>query len=328
MGKKILLLTQKVDAHAYPILQELEHRHVQVLRFDLADFPAHIEIASSLEGGQRWKGWLRYEGQIHALEEIHSVWNRRPTNPDVSNAYLPPIRAFLNLENVRGLVGILHGAFWVSPRSAIQAAECKPAQLHLAQSVRLPVPRTLITTHPEAVTAFFEECGGRVISKAVAKGVVDIEKRYLKEEPRFMYTSQVLAEHLDDLEGVRVCAHLFQEKISKAMDLRVVVMGRQVFPIGIHAHSQDSALDWRKDYAHLSYSIEHLPIEIEQKLLAMVRAFGLQYSSADFIVTPEGQYIFIELNPNGQFGWLASATGLPLAEAMANLLQYPQEYGL
>ena len=328
MRKKVLILTQAVDAHATPILQELERRNVQVLRFDLSDFPAHIEIASTIDSRQSWNGWLSYEGKIHTLEEIQSVWNRRPTNPDVSKAYIPPIRAFLNLENLRGFLGILQGAFWVSPRSAIQAAEFKPTQLQAAQSVGLQVPRTLITTNPDAALAFFEECGGSVVSKAVAKGVVDIEKVYLKDEPRFMHTSQVEREHLEDLEGVRVCAHLFQEKISKAMDIRVVVIGRQIFAVGIHSHSQDSALDWRKDYANLSYSIEQLPAEIEQKLLAVARTFGLQYSSADFILTPEGEYIFVELNPNGQFHWLAPATGLPMAEAMANLLQYPEEYSL
>lgn len=328
MEKKVLILTQAVDAYAAPILQELERRNVQVLRFDLSEFPERIEIASSLGSWQGWQGWLRYEGEVHALEEIQSVWNRRPTNPDASKAYIPPIRAFLNLENLRGFLGILQGAFWVSPRGAIQAAEFKPRQLQIAQSVGLHVPRTLITTNPEAVLAFFEKCGGLVISKAVAKGVVDIEKVYLKDEPRFMHTSQVEREHLEHLEGVRVCAHLFQEKISKAMDIRAVVIGRQIFAVGIHSHSQDSALDWRKDYASLSYSIEHLPSEIEQKLLAVVRTFGLQYSSADFILTPEGECIFLELNPNGQFHWLAPATGLPMAEAMANLLQYPQEYGL
>src|SRR5581483_8770137 len=132
MGKKVLILTQAVDAHINPILRELERRQVQVLRFDLSEFPAHIEIASTLGSGQSWHGWLRYGGEIHALEEIQSVWNRRPTNPDVSKAYIPPIRAFLNLENLRGFLGILQGAFWVSPRSAIQAAEFKQTQLNVA----------------------------------------------------------------------------------------------------------------------------------------------------------------------------------------------------
>src|SRR5260370_1438964 len=130
MGKKVLILTQTMDAHANPLMKELEHRNAQVLRFDLSDFPAHIQLDAHIESGQCWKGLLSYGGQTYTLEEIQSVWNRRPTNSDVSKAYLPPIRAFLNLENLRGFLGVLQGAFWVSQRSAIQAAEFKPMQSH------------------------------------------------------------------------------------------------------------------------------------------------------------------------------------------------------
>ncbi len=78
----------------------------------------------------------------------------------------------------------------------------------------------------------------------------------------------------------------------------------------------------------LSYSIEQLPNDIEQKMLQLVRRFDLQYSSADFILTPDGDYYFIELNPNGQFYWMEQPTGLPMAETMANLLCFPSEYCL
>jgi glutathione synthase/RimK-type ligase-like ATP-grasp enzyme len=131
-----------------------------------------------------------------------------------------------------------------------------------------------------------------------------------------------------DLDGVRACAHLFQERIPKALDLRVVVIGRQVFTVGIHSHSEESALDWRLAYGDLTYSIEKLPKEIEDKILQLVRQFGLQFSSIDLILTPEGEYVFLELNPNGQFYWLEPPTGLPMAEAMADLLCFPKEYRL
>jgi glutathione synthase/RimK-type ligase-like ATP-grasp enzyme len=150
----------------------------------------------------------------------------------------------------------------------------------------------------------------------------------MPDQPRFLHTSKVEAEHLEHLEEVRVCAHLFQEMIPKAMDLRVVVVGRQVFAVGIHSHSSESALDWRRAYGDLTYSTEQLPSQVEQQLLQLVCQFGLQYSSADFILTPDGEYIFVELNPNGQFYWLEPPTGLPMAEALADLLAQPEDYQL
>lgn len=245
------------------------------------------------------------------------------------------MRVFLNLENYRGFLGVLQdlsmgeqGPFWVSRQNRIQSAEFKPAQLRAAQALGLRVPRTLLTNTPDAVRAFVEECNGKIIIKAVAKGVIDPEDVYGTGQERFMYTSQVLPEHLTDLNGVRVCTHLFQELLPKFMDLRVVVIGKHVFTIGIHAHSEEAALDWRRSYHDLSYSIEQLPNDIEQKLLQLVRRFDLQYSSADLILTPKGEYYFLELNPNGQFYWMEQPTGLLMAEAMANLLCFPSEYCL
>lgn len=67
---------------------------------------------------------------------------------------------------------------------------------------------------------------------------------------------------------------------------------------------------------------------MKQRLFQMVRIFGLQFASMDMILTPDGEYVWIELNPNGQFYWMELPTGVPLAQAMANLLLYPEEYQL
>ncbi|MBA2681419.1 MAG: hypothetical protein H0U76_23850 [Ktedonobacteraceae bacterium] len=327
MKNTILILTKKGDRHITPIAEELARRNVPMVTFDVADFPEHIQIAARIDTeSDGWQGPLCLQDHTYDLADIRSIWYRRPTPYVAPTHYIPPVRAFLALENLRGFVGILHGPFWVSPRGAIQAAEFKPAQLQAAQAQGLSLPRTLITNDPTAVRAFFDECHGAVISKAVARGVVDPEGHFMKDHPRFMHTSRVAREDLKDAEGVRVCAHLFQELILKAMDVRVTVIGRQVFTVGIHSHTEESALDWRRGYGSLTYTVEKLPNEIEQKLLQVVRGFGLQYSSADFILTPQGDYIFVELNPNGQFYFLVPPTHVPMAEAMVDLLCSPEEY--
>ncbi|HEU5377963.1 MAG TPA: hypothetical protein VFV38_21280 [Ktedonobacteraceae bacterium] len=333
MNKKILILTQEVDPHVLPVARALQSRGAHVLRFDLRDFPERIQLAASI-GPHGWQGPLTWSGQTVMLSTIHSIWYRRPTLPDAPKAYPPYVREFLNLENLRGLLGVLQGGeqgpfFWVSQRDRIQAAEYKPVQLSAAHALGLSVPRTLLTNQPAAAQAFFEACQGKVVCKAVARGIIDPHRVYLeKEEPRFLFTSRVLPQDLEASEQIQVCAHFFQELLPKAMDLRIVVIGRHVFPIGIHAHSEQAALDWRRSYGDVSYSVEQLPDEIKQKLLQLVRHFGLQYSSADFILTPSGDYYFIELNPNGQFYWTEPPTGLPMAEAMADLLCFPEEHHL
>jgi hypothetical protein len=323
----ILVLTQTVDPHIDPVAEEIKRRGMRLLRFDFADFPRHVQLAAVL-GSTGWEGHLCYAGEAYALDSIQSIWWRRPHPPQSDAAYGAATRAFLNLENLRGFLGVLqekeHALFWVSKRHCIQTAEFKPVQLSRAQAVGLLTPRTLLTTDPQAALKFYHDCAGLVIVKAVGKGYLDPNNEQGFGEERYIYTSPLLPEDLDFLSEVRICAHLFQERVEKAMDLRVVVIGCHVFTIGIHS----AQLDWRLDYSNLRYSVERLPVEIEDKVLSLVRTFGLQFSSMDFILTKRGEYLFLEMNPNGQFLWLSEPTGLPLAEAMADLLCFPKEHQL
>lgn len=334
MKKNILILTQSFDPHIPPVAEEIKRRNMQVIRFDFGDFPEQVQLAARI-GPHRWQGTIQHENQIHTLEEIQSIWWRRPNSPQASTNYDIPTRIFLDRENLRGFIGVIRQQgqdherlFWVSKRDRIQIAEFKPVQLQEAQSLGIRIPHTLITNNPAEARTFYQEFDGRIIVKAIGKGAVDPNNAHNFGDERFIYTSPVLEQDLENFEEVQVCAHLFQEMLSKSMDLRVIVIGRRVFTIGIHSHAPQTELDWRVDYNSLSYSIEQLPAEIEQKVLQLVRHFDLQYSSMDFIVTPTGEYVFIEMNPNGQFLWMEPPTGLPMASAMADLLCFPQEYCL
>jgi hypothetical protein len=79
-------------------------------------------------------------------------------------------------------------------------------------------------------------------------------------------------------------------------------------------------LDWRKDYAALSYRVVDLPCGLDRTLLAYLNHLGLVSGSFDLALGRDGEVYWLELNPNGQWGWLAHETGLPMAEAFADLL--------
>ena len=61
-------------------------------------------------------------------------------------------------------------------------------------------------------------------------------------------------------------------------------------------------------------------VRIEAKVGELMRRMNLCFGSLDFIVTPEGEHVFLEVNPVGQFGWIADQTGLPIHERLAELL--------
>ena len=80
--------------------------------------------------------------------------------------------------------------------------------------------------------------------------------------------------------------------------------------------------DWRRDGIGLieDWVPHQLPAELEKRLLSFMRYFGLNYGAVDFILTPDGRYVFLEVNPVGEFFWLERNPGLPISAAIADLL--------
>lgn len=326
----VLVLTRSDDLHLAPVAAEIRARGAELLSFNLADFPEAVSLETTL-AGDGWSGRLAYRQQQVALETLTSIWWRRPKLYKAPLVYSSGERAFLEEEAHRGLVGILESlslreTLWVSSSYSIRRAELKPLQLAAAQQLGFRVPRTLVTNDPKAAREFYESCHGNVVLKAVSRGTVEDQERR-----RFLYTSRVLPEHLAALDGVHATAHVFQEYLPKRFELRVVVIGRQVFTAQIHSqHSERARVDFRLGYDDLLYDVHVLPDDLQAKVLALVRLFDLQFSSMDFVMTPEGEYVFLDLNPNGQFFWLQARLleRFPVKEAMANLLVFPKEYRL
>ena len=50
---------------------------------------------------------------------------------------------------------------------------------------------------------------------------------------------------------------------------------------------------------------------------------GVSFGAVDMIVTPNDRYVFLEINPSGQFGWIEKLTGLPISRTIAEVLANP-----
>jgi hypothetical protein len=107
------------------------------------------------------------------------------------------------------------------------------------------------------------------------------------------------------------------------LELRVTIVGDQVLTAAINSQaSERAAHDWRRDGVQLlnAWQPYELPSETEAKLLRVMDYFNLNYGAADFIVTPEGRHVFLEVNPGGEFFWLERCPGLPISSAIADVL--------
>jgi hypothetical protein len=66
-------------------------------------------------------------------------------------------------------------------------------------------------------------------------------------------------------------------------------------------------LDWRAAGPRLRVEPDRLPPDVEQACRRLMENLGILFGCFDFIVTPEGEHVFLEVNPAGQFLWVEEA---------------------
>lgn len=325
---KILILTSKdpSDAHADVVAVNLVRSGENVCRLDTDTFLESVQLSIAVGTESGTVSSLITPDFSIPLNEVKSVWFRRPLIPEPGLTSDPESLAhrdehdFIRREAeaaLYGVFGALSDAFWITHPDVLKAADNKVLMLQVAQQLGMNIPRTLVTNDPGKARDFFGACGGKMIVKTF-RGY----SGSISGELRAIWTSPVLEEHLQKFDLIRKVPCLFQEYVPKDVELRVTVIGRKVFACEIH--SQRSAIsrdDWRKyDLENTPYIACMLPQEIERACLRLMDIFKLPFGAIDLIRRPDGAYVFLEINANGQWLWIQELTGLPLVEAMSELL--------
>jgi glutathione synthase/RimK-type ligase-like ATP-grasp enzyme len=192
------------------------------------------------------------------------------------------------------------------------AASHKVEQLTRACSAGLATPETLMTRNPDALRRFWQQCNGEVIVKPMISGYLERDDPGTDTQ---IYTSQVLAKHIEGAQStLPSCPTLFQRAIRKQLDVRIAVIDGRFFPIGIKASDgEGQRLDIRRNSMNdVCYSPVALPTDVRAKLLQLMKEYDLRFAAIDMAIDTEGQWVFFEINPNGQWAWtdLAGATDI------------------
>lgn len=318
----VLILTHSADHYTVDrVAQEVSRRGAHPLRVDTDDFPSELELTSAVDpdGGEVVLG--SSAGELVGAR-IRAVWMRRQGTPRLDDALEPAWRDGCLRESQAALEGFLDGldaagCRFINPLNAERAAQNKLHQLRLARTLGLEVPRTLVTNDAARVRAFFTQVHGRMVAKMQTPLTQSMEGG----QP-FVYTTAIGPEHLEALDELRHSPMVFQERIDKARELRVAVVGGRCFVGTIDAsRSRTGQVDWRRaGPSECHWEPGELPAQVAARLEQLVAALGLVYGAVDLIVTPEGRYVFLEVNPNGEWGMLEHDLGLPIAAALADAL--------
>jgi hypothetical protein len=322
----ILLFTVEGDPHLPPIAQRLAAQGAAFRVVDPGEFPAHGELRVAYGDAGLERCELRMRDDVIDLRAVTAVWNRRPAPPAADARLREAHRKVVESASEAALGGAwsLMECLWLpGPPHALERTEFKMTQLAVAARLGLAIPRTVIANSPDEALEMYERTGGRMIAKPLTRGAVPGRDG----EDRLAYTRLVRRRDLKDLHTLRWSPVILQEYVPKHVELRVTVVGSEIFPAEIESQaSSRSRDDWRRyDLARTPYRRHTLPADVAERLHAVVRAFGLCYGAIDLVLTPDGRYVFLEINGNGQWLWIEELTQMPIADAIASLLARRRE---
>lgn len=281
------------------MLRRLEQRGHEACLIDTSTFPTRSSIALGISAHNASDDEVRFG--VSELRDARAVWWRRPQPIALHDEVGESAARFTFGECLAGLSGLwaMFDAAWMNVPSRDEEANRKPYQLRIARSVGLTIPRTLITSDPAAAERFARELGpGNVIYKA-----------FTATERAWRETRRLRDEELDLLRSVRFAPVIFQALVEAELDVRVTVVGDTIFATAVRLRPDDYRYDYRVGLSDATVQAHELPAAVIERVRRLMAELGLVYGALDFRRTRDGQYVFLEVNPSGQWLFMEDRSG-------------------
>ena len=300
----IVIVDQLEDPHVRVAQTHLERKGARLFVADMRELGLGAELSVFSRSPDRAE-WRRSDGTIGRLGEARAIWYRPKVSPTTPIEVVDDEdRRFIQREwseMVRGVLASLEvpqiNAFHAS------ATATKPRQLAIAHRVGLAIPDTIITNSATRARQLVSD-GAAVIHKVLAA-----------PDDRLLATKQWEESDADHLGALTHCPIIFQRRVEGTRELRITAVGDRLFA----AEFSTELVDGRLDQA--VHHVRHeLPASVERQLLELTSALSLHVATIDMRIDARGEYQFLELNPEGQYLWIEIRTGMPISEAIADLL--------
>ncbi len=298
----LLIITHKTDFTADFVINKLNQKQVKYKRFNCEDILSY-DCSVKLDAN--------FSYSILGENIISSVWFRRTQLPMIKELSLNEKIYILNETDslIKNLFSIID-AKWVSDPFSVYQAENKLLQLKIAKQLGFEIPSTVITTSKEQLKSFYKEQEGRIIIKPISQTRIDNN-----ESPSFIFTNRITQKQINALEDFDLTPCIYQKEIEKEYEIRVTVVGNNVFAASVDSQNdEETKVDWRKK--KLIFKTIEIPKRVENLCIEIVKSLNLSFGAIDLIKDKYGNYIFLEINPNGQWAWVETQTGLDISGAI------------
>lgn len=327
--KTILLIAGLSERYYYEkFVDACKFASLRVLVLDPDTYPQECSLAIVMESNGLTSGvidvWELHSGGHSRVQvnigEVDVAWYLRENSVNESSKELTMEARFARNESDTALLSVesLLECVWVNKRTAIRAVQSnKLYQQQRAAMCGLRVPTTVLSNDVATVQDAATELEGLLL-KSIGYVELDPLDQYALYSERFS-----VFELLNSADAIKACPVFAQEYVEKDVELRVMVIGEHILACSIDSQaSERTRVDWRHyDFEHVRHVQVTLPEEVQNQLFCFMRAVDLRYGAIDLIKTPDGEYVFLEVNPSGQWGWIADLAQLPIVDRIVDMLQ-------
>lgn len=317
----VLFLTHSKDSYVPQLIDKcLAKKGLKMVRMNTDSYPLNIAL-TAFQSNEVVSGELTVDGVTYQLNEFCAVYFRKNMQANLTSELAGDILKQATKEASAAKNAILYAlesVFWIDYPFDIQRAENKQLQLLLAKQVGLIIPNSLLSNDPKNVERFYHQEQGHIISKMLTPLT-----NFMQSASSFVYTSKVKEEHLSQLESLNLCPMQFQQEIEKSYELRVIYVDAKFFTgkISTTAITDSNKPDWRRANSNnFSWQEYQLPEVICDQITQLMHRLSLKFGAIDLIKSINNEYVFLEVNPCGEWGMLQQSLDLPIAENIAECI--------
>jgi hypothetical protein len=265
---------------------------------------------------------VNYNDRKFTAQDVEAVWYRKlwgvaiPEDLDSSFHHIHR-QEYTTMRNLF-FESISHVPWMNIMDTDHKIGENKFEQLNQARKAGLVIPESLFTnTQSEVVDFFYSTCKGKMIAKLHGA----LSRSMAGNTPMFP-TTLIQEEDLESLDTLPYCPMIFQREIEKSYELRIAYVDGTFFAGKINAtESETGKTDWRiANDLQSTWEEYKLPEQVCVSLTTMMENMGLLFGVIDMIRDSQGTYVFLEVNPQGEWGMIQRDLGYPIGETIAEKL--------
>lgn len=326
--EKILILTDQSDTHPTSVINLMKEKSIPFFRLNTEALMVDYSFAWFHFNGMSPDFYIKNLATNQTIwgHEIKSVWYRKPDVPkDFPYTINEEVDRHNALEAKQFFFFLMHyltDLYSIGNHLYDKRANSKMLQSKIAVELGMKIAPTCFSNVKKEILDFslnYENISlkclrdhwmktenGKVYDLCTQK----VGSQLLKEQPEEAFSQTVV---------------FAQQYIEKKYELRITVMGPYVFTCKLDSQlltPETGSVDWRQGYDYgLKHEIIETPAVIGSFCKQYLNKLNLNFGCFDFIVTPDDEFVFLECNPNGQWGWIEDECHVPMSEAMVDCLQ-------